>query len=80
MTPSQRYQVREHSNGAFAIIDAEHGKNDGHVANLCIGYIDNRDTADLIVEALNKISPLYEAIAELVTLPETPPELKRWVH
>jgi hypothetical protein len=80
MTPAHRYRVREHSNGAFAIIDTEHGKNDGHVANLCIGYIDNRDTADLIVEALNKMSPIYEAIGELVTLPPTPPELQRFMN
>lgn len=80
MTPAQRYQVREHSNGAFAIIDTQHGKNDGQVANLCIGYIDNQDTADLIVESLNKMSPLYEAIGELVTLPPTPPELQRFMN
>lgn len=79
MTPSQRYQVRDHSNGAFAIIDTEHGKSDGYVASLCIGYIESRDTADLIAESLNKITPLYEAIGDLVTLPPTPPELRRWL-
>lgn len=79
MTPSQRYQVRDLAGGSFAIIDTQHGKSDGYVASLCIGYIESRDTADLIVEALNKISPVYEAIGELVTLPPTPPELRRWL-